>query len=208
VLSTDPPTRSPCARGWRQTNPATGDTLGDRVTPSFFSGCHPQVGETIKVFAKGDRVTGFSIARCVRASTHCTVVVCACWVPRARVSDRTGCHHVTCDVMCRCFNQLRVTPSRFPKVSPVTLGVTREANGLAGCEGAGPCGLWRFSVATEARQRLSAALQALAAAATPIRPSEATAGDREAPAGLACLAALAGPLRFTAPVVAREDWCA
>ncbi len=204
MLSTDPHTPSKCARGQRQTDPAAGDTLGDRVTPSFLPGCHPQVRETIGVFAKGDGVTGFSIARCAREGTH-HIVACVSESARARVSDRTGCHPVTCDVMCRCFNQLRVTPSRFPKVSPVTLGVTREANGLAGCEGAGPCGLWRFSVATEARQRLSAALQA---SATPIRPSEAKAGDREAPAALACLAALAGPLRFTAPVVAREDWCA
>ena len=51
----------------------------------------------------------------------------------------------------------------------------------------------------EARQRLT---EALAAATTHVEASEATAGDREAPA------ALAGPLRFTAPVVAREDWCA
>lgn len=198
--STDP---HDLARGQRQGYEAKGDGVTPRVTPFYALGCHPQVGGIIQEFAKDDGVTGSRISRCAREA-H-TLIVNRRWCVEAlsRVGDCAGCHPVILHVMCRCFADLRVTPVLFSRVSPrhpgCHPGVIRPANADAPSL-AMPDDGSSGRVAT--RQRPSSVRPTAATHAATSQAPEAVRAPAAAPS------AAAVTLRFTAPTVAREDWCA
>lgn len=179
------------ARGQRQVFQGEGDGVTPRVTAFFGRGCHPQTHGIIQEFVKGDGVTASRIGRCAR-ETHSAALGSKCVEGSCvRVSDCAGCHPVTFHVMCRCFANLRVTPSRFSRVSPRHPGCHPPVTRLDD-DGSRP-------MPTAARQSLTAARQSTVT-------GEPTSEGVEAPAGAPAVARAV--VRFTAPTVAREDWCA
>jgi hypothetical protein len=192
--STDP---HDLARGPRQSASSVPDTLTPVMTPFLGAWCHAQVRVTIEEFVRNDTLTSFRIGRCAREA-H-TPIVDLRWDVEAllRVSDRAGCQGVILHVMRRCFADLGMTPCRFSRVSGCHAGCHPPVIRAASLGASSPAMLFdgpesRFA----ARERLTAALRG---PATPNATSEAPAG---APAVARAV------VRFTAPTVAREDWCA
>ncbi len=191
--STDP---HDLGRGQRQGSRTEHDTLTPWMTPIFGGGCHAQVRETALESVENDTLTGSRISRCAREDFASVVAHAASGRALSRVGDCVWCQGVILHVMCRCFADLGMTSMRFSRVSWCHGGC--HPGTIRHDDADAPTVVMPDDGSSGPVAALSCPASALSAPPTPSIPSPTAAPARAAPT----------TLRFAAPTVAREDWCA